>query len=246
MMLGPLKVLFLIYCIYRCLVAPVAAQVSKRRNKIQPVSPVGGKRYSAAITYSIAFAGIALVTAFKERIPVFGSFHLNLNVVLLAAAFLIVSLAWARLEWTLTPMDRKLRSWNFLPHTPIERVAWVPISLVVGSCEEIVFRGVLFGIVFQVTGSYWMAGLVSAILFALMHLATGLLSVVSLVGVAIGLQWLVQLSGGLHIAIAVHFVYNAVNGIVYGAGALPEAAKQQHMLVAQLQASSPLDDPPER
>jgi len=45
----------------------------------------------------------------------------------------------------------------------------------------------------------------------------GLRSTIGLFFVALGLQWLVKISGGLYVAIAVHCIHNPFNGIVYSA-----------------------------
>jgi membrane protease YdiL (CAAX protease family) len=112
---------------------------------------------------------------------------------------------------------RKKRISNFLPHTPKERLSWVLVSAVSGVGEEIVFRAALFAILYQMTGDYWVAGAISALFFALSHLTHGLISTVIRFFVALGLQWLVQISSGLYAAIAVHFIHNLLNGFVYGA-----------------------------
>lgn len=200
------------------------------------------KQYLAIIANAVPLLAIALLTAFSEQIPIFGSFHADLKVIALMAAFLFIGFAWARYEWTITPIEKKLRSWHFLLHTSVERATWICISFIVAIEEEIFFRGVLFLILLRITDNYWLASLISAISFAAIHLSYGWLAGVSLVVPAIGLQWLVRISGGLYPAIAVHFIYNAVNGIVCGAKDLSEAAKQKNLQFAQLQPQNSLDD----
>ena len=93
---------------------------------------------------------------------------------------------------------------------------WVPVSMIIAFSEEILYRAVFFGIFYRITDNYWVAGLISAVLFAGAHWKYGLTALPSAFFVAIGLQYLVNISGGLYIAIAVHFIHNLVNGIVYG------------------------------
>ena len=246
MKIGIGAVLFLIYCFNACILAPIVAEVSRKRQKAQPAPTSLRKVFHASVAKSLPLAGIALFTAFKEQVPVFGSFHVNLKVFLLAAAFLVINIAWARFEWTITPIERKLPIWSFLPHTPLERAGWISMSLMVATCEEMVYRGVLFGVVFQATGNYWAAGLVSAVFFSFSHLAWGWLGALSIAIVAIVLQWLVLLSGGLYAAIAVHFIYNSINGIVYGAMDLSESASPQHLNAFQIRARPTENDSTEQ
>jgi membrane protease YdiL (CAAX protease family) len=120
------------------------------------------------------------------------------------------------LEWKQISDEIKQRYGNFSPHTVKERFMWVPISMVVAVSEEILYRAVFFGIFYQITDNYWVAGLISAVLFAGAHWKYGLTALPTAFFVAIGLQYIVNISGGLYVAIAVHFIHNLVNGIVYG------------------------------
>jgi membrane protease YdiL (CAAX protease family) len=242
MTIGPFAVLFGGWCLFQCVLIPVVAEVQKKRTKMQAAPPLPDKRYSKAAVRTILFAIFALITAFEERIPLSGVLRLNLKIILLATAFLLLNMAYARFEWACAPIDRKIQTWNFLPHTPKERVRWLFYSLVIGGCEEIIYRGVLFGVMFKATENYLLAGLISAVFFTVAHLSQGWKNILSLPIVAIGLQWLVQVSGGLYVAIAVHLIYNAANGIAYGAKALSKAAVQQHTNADQFQLATPLDD----
>ena len=243
MKIGPFALLFLIVSFNRCVLLPIIVAYRKRRMPdLNPNPPIPIKQYLAIIANAVLLGSIALLTAFPEQIPVFGSFHADLKVIALAAAFLFINFAWARYEWTITPIEKKLRSGHFLPRTSVERATWVCTSFIVAIEEEIFFRGVLFLILLRITDNYWLASLISAISFAAIHLSYGWLASVILVVPAIGLQWLVRISGGLYPAIAVHFIYNAVNGIVYGAKDLSEAAKQQNLHVAQIQPPNSIEN----
>lgn len=174
--------------------------------------------YVKGVTSGVLFAGIALVVGFLNQIPILGSSRIDIALFLLASGFLALNLGLDSLEWKYMSAARKKRLRSYLPDATPERVLWVPVSLVVAIGEEIVFRAVLLGILYQMVGDYWIAAVISAVFFAFIHLASwGWLSLIDLFFVALGLQWLVQVSGGLYIAIAVHFFHNLINGIVYGA-----------------------------
>jgi len=198
-------------------------------------------------------AAFALLVAWLNQIPVFGSSSINLKTTLRASAFLALNLGFDSLKWKYTSVARKQRIRNFIPHAAQERFLWVPVSLVSGIGEEIVFRAVLFGLLYGMTGHFWVAAIASAVFFALMHLAQGsLTNIVGLFFVALGLQWLVKISGGLYVAIAVHFLQNLINGLVYGALAKPvlddgsprcQAASSTEMAAAMQQSGSNCDWP---
>lgn len=75
--------------------------------------------------------------------------------------------------------------------------------------------------------SSWLSAAISAMAFALGHSATELVIVVETYFMAIGLQWLVEISGGLYLAIAVHFLHNVIVGILGGIIIKRRIAKEQ-------------------
>jgi membrane protease YdiL (CAAX protease family) len=172
--------------------------------------------YSSAIISVGLVAGFAIETAILIKIPVFGSRRVDYPSVLLGLVFLLLALYPEHLEYQFAPQEYKRFIINFLPRTARERFGWTFLSLATGIGEEIVYRAVVFGILFQATGNYWIAALYSAVLFALMHASQGLLSVIGLFIVALFLQWIVKISGGLYIAIAIHFIHNLFNGLFWG------------------------------
>jgi membrane protease YdiL (CAAX protease family) len=213
---------FLYCCILRCVVIPILAARAVRRRKPRPGSAPAKRNYVSGIIWTAGFAGIAIVAAIPCRIPVFGSSRLDFKMILLALAFLLLNLSLASLEWKYSPNDRRKRLASYLPHTARERVYWVFASMAAGVGEEIIFRAVLFGLLFQMTGNYWVSAIISALFFGLYHIPSGLMAAVTTFLPALGLQWLVFISGGLYAAIVVHFLYDLINGIVYGASAMPE------------------------
>jgi membrane protease YdiL (CAAX protease family) len=206
-------VLFIFYCINRCIFDIAAALRQGRRES--PAVPVK-KSYAPAIIMTAFSAGFALLTAAAADIPVMGSSRIEFKPVSLGLVFLILELGLDSLEWRVTPKEKKKRVINYLPRTARERICWVFLSIVSGVGEEIMYRGVLFGILFRVTGNFWSAAAISAVLFALIHFSQGLPALISLIFVALGLQWLVKISGGLYIAMGVHFIHNCFNGLVWG------------------------------
>jgi membrane protease YdiL (CAAX protease family) len=214
-----LEIAFLLYCILHCVFAIVLAR--PRQSRQSSASP-SKKSYAPAVVMTAFPAALALLTALTCEIPVFGSSRIDNKSLLLGLAFLVLVLCLDPLEWKFTPAENRKRMTSFLPRTARERSSWVFFSIATGVGEEIIYRAVLFGILFRITGDYWTAAAASAVLFALVHFSQGLLALVSLFFVALCLQWLVKISGGLYVAIGVHFMHNFINGILWGMLTRPE------------------------
>jgi membrane protease YdiL (CAAX protease family) len=227
---------FLIFCVYKCVRTIQAA----RRRKNQPFFAIPlGKCYAVTIKMTACFAGLALLTAVQCRIPVLGSCRIDRESLLPGLAFLILVLCLDPIEWKFTPAENRKRIASFLPRTARERISWLFVSMTAGVGEEIVYRAVLFGIFFRITGEYWIAACASAVLFALAHYSQGWLAIASLFLTAVCLQWLVRISGGLYVAIGVHFLHNFINGIVCGALIKPEEAAAESCVPGGVQANAP-------
>lgn len=197
---------------------PLLVCIARRLSRAQTKPIPQWKIYLKSMMRGGLFAALALLVASLNQFPVFGSSSIDLKTVLLASAFLALMLGVDSLEWKYTSVARKKRLLIIAPRTAQDRLLWVPVSLVAGIGEEVIFRAVLFGIFYGIIGDYWIAAGISALFFASTHLSmAGLLSSIGLFFVALILQWFVKVSGGLYIAIAVHFLHNLINGIAYGA-----------------------------
>lgn len=120
------------------------------------------------------------------------------------------------LEWKHASPEYRRRIKHFCPQSLRERFLFVPTTLVAAFTEEVVFRAVFFGLFYQVSGNYWIASVASAVFFSISHIKWSLSAVLTTFFVGLGLQYLVFVSGGLYLPIAVHFIHNLINGIIYG------------------------------
>ncbi len=210
------SLLFIFLWLHLYAFLPLMGRLLRRNHPAKPPAP---RRTTIAfiVAHETCFAGFALLVAYWNEIPIFGSIHFDLRIIMLASAFLVLALCLDALHWKYMSAPQRDRLNRLLPYAPGERMAWVPVSAITSVAEEIVYRAVLPGIFLQITGDYWIAAAISAVLFAISHLSHGTLSVVALFFVALGLQWLVKTSGGLYVAIAIHFMHNLVNGYIYQA-----------------------------
>ncbi len=89
-------------------------------------------------------------------------------------------------------------------------VAGILIAPVTAFCEEIFFRGLVFGGLRQ-TMRFWPAAIVSGLIFGVLHLTAGDIGValqLSILGVIFA--WMYERSGSLWVPIGLHTVNNTV------------------------------------
>lgn len=89
-------------------------------------------------------------------------------------------------------------------------VAGILIAPVTAFCEEIFFRGLIFGGLRQ-TMKFWPAAVVSGLIFGVLHLTAGDIGValqLSILGVIFA--WMYERSGSLWLPIALHAVNNTI------------------------------------
>ena len=98
------------------------------------------------------------------------------------------------------------------PRTPREHGLFYLLSLTAGIAEEFAYRGLLFTLLAAVFGGWWIAALVGAAAFGIVHLFQGWKGA-GLAGL-MGLreQLVVGLTGTLFVAMAVHMLHDAIAG----------------------------------
>ena len=62
--------------------------------------------------------------------------------------------------WRRRVQERSRRIWLFMPRTTRERTAWIAASITAGISEEVTYRGVMFALLWRVTGSALAAALI--------------------------------------------------------------------------------------
>ncbi len=221
-----IEVSFILYCLTQGIFNIIGTLKLKRG----PAAAIPLKGPYAPATIQIAaFAAIALLTAQIGDLPVWGSSRIDARSVLLGLVLLVLTISIKPLEQKFTTSEIRRRIGRLLPHTAREGFSWVFVCIIVGIGEEIIFRAVLFGIFLRLTGNYWIAATASAAFFALGHFYYGMPGMASAFFVALCLQWLVRISGGLYLAIGLHFLHNLINGILWGILLNPEKSASKDM-----------------
>ncbi|MEM7358382.1 MAG: CPBP family intramembrane glutamic endopeptidase [Pseudomonadota bacterium] len=87
--------------------------------------------------------------------------------------------------------------------------AWIGVTIYAGFIEEFAYRAVLTLLFAEAIG-YWPAAIVSALLFGMAHLSSGLRALPASIFFALAMQLLVFVSGGLLLAVVVHIAYDLI------------------------------------
>ncbi len=87
--------------------------------------------------------------------------------------------------------------------------AWIAVTVYAGFVEELAYRGVLLLLLSSFSG-YWPAAAICAVLFGLAHLSSGWRAVPYAMVFAMAMHFVVFISGGLLMAVAVHVAYDLV------------------------------------
>jgi membrane protease YdiL (CAAX protease family) len=95
---------------------------------------------------------------------------------------------------------------GLFPNTTLEYLAWIPLSLTAGVCEEVLFRGFLIRFLHESGFGLPLAAalVVSSLMFGLGHLYQGFKSVLGTTVAGFGLGLLFMLSGSLIASIVFH------------------------------------------
>lgn len=142
---------------------------------------------------------------------------------LAAGALLAVALAALVVGWRISGEERRERLRMLVPFSRNEKLAWTGVSLTAGIAEEVIYRGVLFGLVFAWSGNFWIAAIAAAVLFAFAHLVQGWLAVLIVSVYGLLFQMLYIASGSLLTIILVHFIYDLVAGLAIARWSREEA-----------------------
>jgi membrane protease YdiL (CAAX protease family) len=119
--------------------------------------------------------------------------------------------------WRKRVEERSRKTWLFMPRTRRERILWVLCSVAAGVSEEVTYRGVMFAILWRLTGNPIAAALIAAAVFSISHVLQGFKSMAIIFGFALAFQSISWLSGSLYVAMIVHAAYDVIAGLSYGA-----------------------------
>ena len=213
-----------LFLVIICVLLPLGALRQHRRLTAESDQPTRTRIYASAIATHAAFLlmvwwvvrdqNLQLLPAYRPALA-----HLAIGLGALALGLLPV-LERFRLHDPVAGERVRL----IAPRTPREFGFFYLLSMTAGIAEELTYRGLLFTLLAALLRSWWLAAIVAAAAFGIVHLFQGWKSA----GIA-GLMGLrehivVGLTGSIFVAIVVHTLHDAVAGTVIGMRARREEA----------------------
>lgn len=195
------------------LLMPWSAIKSARRLKTNPYPP-RRKYFWLIIGQQLFFLLLSLFVAKWEWLDVFAR-PKNLWSFGLAALLLVALTAVMMPRWRAEVEKRERRVYLFMSGEGTDKILWVVISLLAGIGEELTYRGVMFLLLWRVTGSALAAALIAAVIFGVSHFVQGWKSAVLIGGFALVFHGLYWISGSLLAPMLVHFIYDVTAGMMY-------------------------------
>ena len=195
------------------LMLPWSAVKSARRLEKQPYPP-RRKFFLFVIGQQAFFLLVSLIVAQFEWLPL-ATPPKNLWSFGVAALILLTLIVVMLPRWRKAVEKRERRVYLFMSGDGMNKALWVLISLLAGIGEEVTYRGVMFLLLWQLTGSALAAALIAAVVFGVSHYMQGWKSAALIAGFALVFQGLYWISGSLLAPILVHFLYDVTAGVMY-------------------------------
>ena len=205
----------IIYLTSIALVLPLLAYMGKRRLDAGlriPKIPF----YTEAVILQAGLLAWSLWIARTENFSILAKTTPRLSDALVTLLFLALALCAMWISFTRSERSSRDRLSQIVPFTPRERAIWLGVSAVAGVAEEVIYRGVLFRFLLGMSESFWISTLVAATLFAFAHVVQGWKSALFVAVFAVGFHLLVRYTGSLYWAMAAHFLYDVVAGLLLG------------------------------
>jgi|GEM_PF-2840130 membrane protease YdiL (CAAX protease family) len=174
--------------------------------------------YLQSVVMQLVLCVLAFFAARSEEITISFKSEFTFQPVAAAAALIVLALliAWLSQKFSKEKDDSSTLH-HILPDTNLERIVWILACVVAAFCEEYIYRGVLFQMIGgYVENTWWIAAVLSAIVFAFGHGTQGEKAIIQIIPFAIGFQVLVYLSGGLLLPMIAHFIYNVLVELLFG------------------------------
>ena len=190
---------------------------SSRQVKGRAELPPRASLYASAAVFQGALFAFAWITAHQQGIELFPVPEIHLSDAAIGVAW--VAVKWLRFRFVLRrpeAMRRRRLLRHLAPRSPGELAGYIGLVSAAAVAEEAAYRGVLFQLGLLLTGSFWVAGLASALVFGLGHLPQGRRGAVVAGVLGFGNQVIVLLTGSLWVVIASHFAYDVLAGLAAG------------------------------
>jgi membrane protease YdiL (CAAX protease family) len=205
-----------VFLFLTCVLLPWLSIKSARAANAGAKLPNFRKHLLIALGTQAYMLAMAMYTAHDVGIVLFPSPRLEWRFVGVGAVALAVLLGTLPIRRRLVSDVLKRRLYERMPHYAGQMWGWTGLAAVAGFGEEIVFRGVLFQILYYKLEHWWLAALIASAVFAVAHIIQGRMVALWIFAFSIGFHGLVRYCGDLYTAMIVHFVYDAAIGYLVG------------------------------
>jgi len=196
------------------LVLPWAAYRSAAKLASFPYPP-RRRFYVGVLLQHLVFIAVTIAVAYLEKIPLLEPARPPMQAAAVVALVFVTAVALMLPHWRRNVEDREPKIYLFMPGDAAEKSLWVLISAAAGIGEEITYRGVMWVLWARLTGSLWIAALVTSIIFALSHYMQGWTSIAAIFGFSLAFHVIVWFTGSLIPAMFLHFLYDLTAGMAY-------------------------------
>jgi membrane protease YdiL (CAAX protease family) len=193
---------------------PLLIIKSARRFGTGPLPISRSRFYRQTIIFQLLLAALAAWTAYTHGILAMPLPQRPLLSWSAAALMYVVTVLSLKLRWPSRGIASKQRLYDILPHNSAELVPYVFICIVAGTCEELVYRGVMTELAQRLIGMEIVTIIAISISFAGGHAMQGLRSTIGVFGIALWFHALVLLSQSLIPVMVVHFAYDLTAGML--------------------------------
>jgi membrane protease YdiL (CAAX protease family) len=177
--------------------------------------PSRTRHFATTIVMQVLYLSLSLLVARSYRVDFFPP-RSPKPLAIAAGLGAAVVLAFGMYPlWRKAVLSRTRRIHFFTPKGARERVLWVGVSLAAGIGEEVTYRGMLFLLLWTLTGSPWTGAILSALVFAGGHAFQSKVSMVIIFGFALLFQALALWTGTLYVSMLGHVVYDIIAGFMY-------------------------------
>jgi membrane protease YdiL (CAAX protease family) len=207
-----------------CVALPVAAVLQHVRRAAGEPLPTRPRIYVSAIITHAVFLGIVWLVAWHLRLSLFPSYRPRAIDVGIGLAALAVGLIPLIPRFRLDNKEGEARARLIAPQSQGEHALFYVLCVSAGVAEESAYRGMLFVLLAALLRGWWLAAIIAAAAFGVVHLFQGWKSagVAALMGLREHI--VVGLTGTLTIAIVVHMLHDAIAGTVIAREARHEQA----------------------
>jgi membrane protease YdiL (CAAX protease family) len=195
-----------------CLWGPWLSIQSARRLGHGPL-PISRRRFFVqTLVIQLMLLGVAVMASRQTGVPLVVTPPRAAGPWLVSAGLVIVGLVLLRWRWSARTTAEKERIYSIVPHEAREYPSYLTLCLAAGICEEVAYRGMLFAILWYLTGSRIAAVLIASVAFALAHSIQGRRGVVAIFIIALAAHGLVLFAQSLLPVMAAHALYDAIAG----------------------------------